>query len=87
MSDDKKITKHDTDNFEIYTRGVKNALDGYHNAFIKEYIQKAFTHPDDIELMNDILNDYREGFKRALDGIDDELNRRKNIKFGFNDTK
>ena len=27
MSDDKKITKHDTDNFEIYARGVKNALD------------------------------------------------------------
>ena len=87
MSDDKNIIKHDTDNFEIYTRGVKTALDGYHNAFIKEYIQKAFTHPDDIELMNDILNDYREGFKRALDGIDDELNRIKNIKFGFNDTK
>lgn len=81
MSDDKKITKHDTDNFEIYTRGVKNALDGYHDAFNREYVQKVFTHPDDIKLMNDILNDYREGFKRALDGIDDELNRRKNIKF------
>lgn len=49
MSDEKKITKHDTDNFEIYTRGVKTVLNGYHDAFNKEYVQKAFTHPDDID--------------------------------------
>lgn len=87
MSDDKQITKHDTDNFEIYTRGVKTALDGYHNAFIKEYIQKVLTHPDDIKLITDLLNQYKEGFKETLDGIDTELNRIKNIKVGFNDTK
>lgn len=87
MSDDKQITKHDTDNFEIYTRGVKTALDGYHNAFIKEYIQKALTHPDDIKLITDLLNQYKEGFKETLDGIDTELDRIKNIKVGFNDTK
>lgn len=49
MSDDNQITKHDTDNFEIYTRGVKSALDGYHDAFNKEYVQKVFTRPDDIK--------------------------------------
>lgn len=87
MSDDKKITKHDTDNFEIYTRGVKTALDGYHEAFNKEYVQKVFTHPDDAKLIARLLNEYKEGFEEALDGIDAELNRRKNIEFGINDTK
>jgi hypothetical protein len=86
MSDDKNIIKHDTDNFEIYTRGVKTALDGYHDAFNKEYVQKVF-HPDDIKLITDLLDQYKEGFKEALDGIDAELNRIKNIKFGINDTK
>jgi hypothetical protein len=87
MSDDKNITKHDTDNFEIYTRGVKSALDGYHDAFIKEYIQKVFTHPDDAKLIARLLDEYKEGFKKTLDGIDSELNRIKNIKFGINGTK
>jgi hypothetical protein len=75
-----KITKHDTINFEIFARGVKGALDGFHDAFIKEYIQKEFTDPDDVECITHILDDYREGFKRTLDGIDAELNRRANIK-------
>lgn len=87
MSDDKKITKHDTDNFEIYTRGVKTALDRYHDAFNKEYVQKVFTHPDDIKAITELLDQYKEGFKETLDGIDAELNRIKNIKFGINDTK
>lgn len=87
MSDDKKITKHDTDNFEIYTRGVKSALDGYHDAFNKEYVQKVFTHPDDIKAITDLLDQYKEGFKKTLDGIDAELNRIKNITFGSNSTK
>ena len=83
---DKNITKHDTDNFEIYTRGVKSALDGYHDAFNREYVQKAFTHPADIKLITDLLDQYKEGFKKTLDGIDTELNRIKNIKFEINDT-
>lgn len=87
MSDDKKITKHDTDNFEIYTCGVKSALDGYHDAFNKEYVQKVFTHPDDIKLITELLNQYKDGFEKSLDGLDAELNRIKNIKFGINDTK
>lgn len=87
MSDDKQITKHDTDNFEIYTRGVKGALDGYHDAFNKEYVQKVFTHPDDIKLITDLLDQYKEGFKETLDGIDTELNRIKNIKFQIGDTE
>ena len=87
MSDDKQITKHDTDNFEIYTRGVKNALDGYHDAFNREYVQKIFTHPDDIKLITELLDQYKDGFKETLDGIDTELNRIKNIKFQIGDTE
>lgn len=87
MSDGKKITKHDTDNFEIYTRGVKTVLNGYHDAFNKEYVQKVFTHPDDIDLITELLNQYKEGFEKSLDGLDEELNRIKNIKFQIGDTE
>ena len=57
------------------------------DAFNKEYVRKVFTHPDDIKLITDLLDQYKEGFKETLDGIDSELNRIKNIKFGINGTK
>ena len=72
-----EITKHDTDNFEIYTRGVKTVLDNYHENFNKEFVQKMLTHPDDIEFVTKILNIYKDGFNKTLDGIDDFMNRKK----------
>jgi hypothetical protein len=83
MSD---ITKHDNDNFEIYTRGVKTALDAYHENFNKEFVQKMLTHPDDIEFVTKILDIYKDGFKGTLDGIDDFMNRKKNIELKIGGT-
>lgn len=81
-----EITKHDTDNFEIYTRGVKTVLDNYHENFDKEFVQKMLTHPDDIEFVTKILNIYKDGFKETLDGIDDFMNRKKNIELKIGGT-
>jgi hypothetical protein len=83
MSD---ITKRDNDNFEIYTRGVKTALDAYHENFNKEFVQKMLTHPDDIEFVTKILDIYKDGFKGTLDGIDDFMNRKKNIELKIGGT-
>lgn len=81
-----EITKHDTDNFEIYTRGVKSALDSYHEAFNKNYIQKVLTHPDDIKFVSELFEEYKEGFKRTLDGIDCCIKRKKNIELNIGGT-
>ena len=81
-----EITKHDTDNFEIYTRGVKSALDCYHESFNKELVQKVLTHPDDIKFVTELLDTYKDGFKETLDGIDDFMNRKKNIELKIGGT-
>ena len=81
-----EITKHDTDNFEIYTRGVKSALDCYHENFNKELVQKVLTHPDDIKFVTELLDTYKDGFKETLDGIDDFMNRKKNIELKIGGT-
>lgn len=82
MSD---ITKHDNDNFE-YILAVKTALDSYHENFNKEFVQKMLTHPDDIEFVTKILDIYKDGFKGTLDGIDDFMNRKKNIELKIGGT-